>query len=62
MNDWFVVASPSPILPHLNRKLDIDILDSSLTYLGLPKSNCGPRISAQCVSHSMASSIFIFEK
>ena len=27
----------------------------------LPNSirNCGPRISAQCVSHSMASSIFI---
>ena len=23
---------------------------------------CGPRISAQCVSHLMASSIFIFEK
>lgn len=39
VNDWFVVASPSPILPHLNRKSDIDILDSSLTYLGLPKSN-----------------------
>ena len=48
MNDWFVVASPSPILPHLNRKSDIDILDSSLTYLGLPKSNTSCFLACLC--------------